>query len=385
MAVSMRTDFPGGNGLLLSVDESPWRPVVRFAAEPKNCPQALWFHFQLTGLGGRAVRVVLANPEQTLGGADWSNDSPVVRLAGGPWRRLGRPEKVDTPGGRVEWAWEVEAGRDAVELAVCYPYQPADLEATLAELSGVFRAEFVGVTLGGRPMMRVFNRLPAADRPAVMLTARHHGGEVPGSWVLDGLLRHVAANGALREITWWAIPFVDLDDVVAGSYGKDPFPHDCNRSYGPSAPRRPEGGVVIAEAKRLRTRSGPMFFVDLHGPGHAERSVYVPTRGWEPGSPDNPIARDFAERLRSATPEDIRSPVAFVTPRPGGSSRYPGMPAARWARSELQVDAITLETSYQGNQHRDYTIEDYRRLGAALAETVAEWLADRRGQASGAL
>jgi len=378
MAVSMRTDFPGGNGLLLSVDESPGRPVVRFAAEPRNCPQALWFHFQLTGLGGRAVRVVLANPEQTLGGVDWSGNCPVLRQESQPWQRIGRPQKLQTPGGRVEWAWDIDAAGDAIELAFCYPYQPADLAATLEELSGAFKTEFVGLTLAGRSLIRVFNRLAQPHRPAVMLTARHHGGEVPGSWVLDGLLRHVAANGALREITWWAIPFVDLDDVVSGSYGKDPFPHDCNRSYGPSAPRRPEAGAVIAEARRLKSQAASLFFVDLHGPSHAERAVYLPARSWEPGAPINPIAHEFAERFQSATPEDIRSPVAFVTPRPGSNSRYPGLPASRWARSGLKVDSITLETSYQGNQHRDYTIEDYRRLGATLAETVAEWLSVRR-------
>jgi len=191
----------------------------------------------------------------------------------------------------------------------------------------------------------------------------------------------VAGKGPLCEqITWWAIPFVDLDDVIEGSYGKDPFPHDCNRAYGPSGPFRPEAGVVMAEAGRLKKASRRLFFADLHAPGHAERANYVPTRGWEADSPDSPIARPFAERLRAATPEDIRSPVAFITPRPGGNSRYPGLPSNRWARESLGAEAVSLETSYQGNETRDYTIADYRRLGAALAETIAAWLGEGPGR-----
>ncbi|HET6430311.1 MAG TPA: M14-type cytosolic carboxypeptidase [Phycisphaerae bacterium] len=374
MGIGLRTDFGGGNGLLLGVDESGDRPLVRFAAECRNCPQAMWFHFRLSGIGGRGVRVVLANPEQTLGGADWSTNTLVARWAGRRWERTARPSPVNTPGGRIEWAWDIDGGADEIEVAHCYPYQPADLEATLTELAGVFKAEYIGQTLSGREMIRVYNRLADPTRPAALLTARHHAGEVPGSWVLDGLLRHVAGTPTLRRITWWAIPFVDLDDVVEGSYGKDPFPHDCNRSYGPSGPRRPEGGAVMGEAVRLRRGSSGMFFADLHGPAHAERATYVPARGWDEGSPINPIAHRFSEMLQAATPTDIRSPIAFITPRAGGNSRYPGMPSSQWAFRDLNVDAISLETSYQGNETTDYTIGDYRRIGAALANTIAEWV-----------
>ena len=377
MAISWRTDFPGGNGLLLSADESGRRPVLRFAAEAKNCPQAMWFHFRICGLGGRGAGVVLANPAQTLGGEDWSGNCLVFRTPRSPWRRTGRPERSDTPGGRTEWAWDIDARGNTIEVAHCFPYQPADLEATLAELGGAFRSEFIGLTLSGRPMTRLYNRPPGPSRPAVLLTARHHAGEVPGSWVLDGLLRHVAGNRRLRAISWHAVPFVDLDDVIAGSYGKDPFPHDCNRAYGPSGPFRPEGGAVQCEARRLKDRAACLFFADLHAPGHAERANYIPTRGWEPLSPINPIAFEFAERFGAATPEDIRSPIAFITPTPGTNTRYRGLPSSRWASTVLKVDAVSLEVSYQGNESKDYTIEDYRRLGAALAETIAGWL--RRG------
>ena len=379
MAISLRTDFPGGNGLLLGADESGGRSALRFAAEPRNCPQALWFHFRLSGLGGRGVRVVLANPEQTLGGSDWSRNRPVCRCGDGPWARLGLPGRVDTAGGRVEWAWDIDADADEIEMAHCFPYQLAELEATLARLEGAFQAEMIGVTLAGRPMPRVFNRLPGGNQPGVFLTARHHAGETPGSWALDGLMRHVAAHTRLFEkIAWWAVPMVNLDDVIAGSYGKDPFPHDCNRAYGPGTPRRPEAFAVMRDAGRLKDTCTRMLFIDIHAPGHPERANYVPLRGWDNDSPITPIGEEFANRFLAAQPADIRSPKAHVTPKPGGNDVYAGTSSRTWAQTVLGVEAISLEISYQGNEEKDYAVEDYHRLGAALAETAAQWVLETK-------
>ena len=373
MTTSWSTDFPGGNGVLLEADESGDVPVLRFAAEPKNCPQALWFHFRVFAAGRHGLRVVLTNPEQTLGGWNWSDNCLVWRGGQSSWRRTGAPERIDTPGGRVEWAWQIDARGDVVEVAHCFPYQLEDLAATLVTLDGAHNSTMIGVTLGGRPLMRTFNCLPSSERPGVFLAARHHAGETPGSWVLDGLLRHVAGARRLRDqITWWAVPFVNLDDVLAGSYGKNPWPHDCNRAYGPPAPRRPEIGAVMADAGRLKTGSARMFFADIHAPGHAERANYVPLRGWDEDSPVNPIGEEFANAFRRACPEDIRSPKAHITPAPS-ASLCGGMSSRSWAQEVLGVEAVSLEISYQGNGSKYYTIKDYHRLGVALAETIAEW------------
>ena len=406
MTLSVRTDFPGGNGLPLSVDETAGEAVLRFAAEPRNCPEAMWFHFRAAGLAGRGLRCVLANPEQTLGGGDWSRNRPVFRPAGGAWTRSGPAVRVDAPGGRVEWGWEIPPGADEVEFAHCFPYQITDLEATLRELGGVVESAFIGLSQKGRAMTRLATAAPDAGKPAAsdaakpaapdagkpaapdaakpaapdsakpaaLLLARNHAGETPGSWVLDGLLRHLAAREELRAgITWWAVPFVDLDDVVEGSYGKDPWPHDCNRSWGNG--KRAETIAVAADAARLVRGSSRLLVVDLHAPAHHERTCYVPCRGWDADSPINPIAARFAEAFREAVPADIRSPIAHVTPGRASVSRHAGLGAARWATEVLGRQGVTLEISYQGNQTRDYSIADYRRLGAALAETVASWLA----------
>ncbi|MGC9455016.1 MAG: M14-type cytosolic carboxypeptidase [Phycisphaerae bacterium] len=373
MPVQFETDFPGGNGLLMELDESPKGVNVRFAVEPKNCPEPLWFHFRVAGLTGRGVRCVMTNPEQTLGGPDWSHNRPVFRPAGGLWQRAPLPEALQTPGGRTEWAWDLGTA-DTVEFANCYPYQPEDLESTLDELDGVFQPETIGVTPAGRELVRLYSELPSDGKPAVLIAARHHAGETPGSWVLDGLLRQVAADESLLQaVTWWAIPIVNTDDTVAGSYGKDPYPHDCNRAYGESTQRRPEMFAITNDARRLRDASSRLLGVDLHAPSHGEQRSYVPLHGWDGSGEINPIAQDFAERFQSAVPEQLRSPEAHVKPT-GNYARQPGMSFNRWMRNVLGVECVTLETSYQGNGERYYSIDDYRLLGATLAKTIADWL-----------
>lgn len=374
MAISFRTDFPGGNGVALGVAELPAQVAVRFAAEPKNCPEAMWFHFRVEGLAGRPLRCILGNPEQTLGGTDWSKNRIVHRPAGSEWARSGPAQQDNADGGRIEWAWQFDGGHESMEIAHCYPYQPEDLQATLRELGGVFSSAPIGVSSKGRPLARIYSAMPDPARPAALLLARNHAGETPGSWVLDGVLRHLAACERLRDAaTWWAVPFVDLDDVIEGSYGKDPYPHDCNRSYGNG--KRAETIAVVADAVRLRDASRSVLVVDLHAPAHGERMCYVPTRGWEPDSPTNPIAEEFAGRFNAAVPEDIRSPIATVTPPGGTNTRYAGLSASRWAGEALGRQGVTIEISYQGNEAVDYRVEDYHRIGAALAETVAEWVA----------
>lgn len=374
MKIVLDSNFEGGNGRLVELLEVEGRQTVRFAAEPKNCPETMWFYFHLEGLGKRETSIVLSNPHQSLGGADWSANRPVWRTEDEPWQRFGPADAVHRPDGLVEWAWGLPSGLKAADVAFCYPYLPADLETTLAETGDVFSVESIGLTFGSRDLPRVYQP-DEGTKPVVYLTARSHSGETPGSWVLDGLLRHVAANEPLRRsLAFRAVPFVNLDDALAGSYGKDPFPHDANRAYHPV--RRPENKAIVLDAGRLNAAKRLAFYCDLHAPAHAERQCYLPTRGWMIGAPINPLAEPFAEAFHQAVPEDIRSPVAHITPDQGSNSRYPGLNGSRWASEILEVPSITLETSYQGNATRDYTIDDYRRMGAALAETIVAWVSE---------
>ena len=373
MGIEFSTDFPGGNGLCLGIREGDAEePVtVRFAAELKNCPIALWFHFRLTGIAGRPVRLILANPEQTLGGLDWSKNKPVYRSPDTKWQRTDKPIAIATSGGRTEWAYDLPGAGDAVEFAFCFPYQGEDFEAAISEIDDSFHTEEIGISPHGRRILRVRNKYQASDLPGVFLTARHHAGETPGSWVLEGLLRYVARSPKLRDtVAWWAVPFVNIDDVVEGSYGKDPWPWDISRAYMHAGLKRAEARAVALDIRRWAKECKPLLYIDLHAPTHRERENYVPIASADDEVfEQSPGAKPFAEIYLAQMPQGIRSSFAWKDTS-GWVTRYEGLSSSGWVRKELSIDAFTIETSYQGNEKVDYTIADYQRMGRTLAETI---------------
>jgi len=370
---SVTTDFAGGNAITCDVAEDPGRVRADFAADPRNCPEAMWFHFRVQGLAGRELSLRLMNAEQTLGGEDWSNNHPVYRGDGAEWQRCGSPSEEATPSGRRLFTFTVPAGYDAVEFAHCYPYQLEDLKETLAETGDVWKGEVLGYSHHGRPISRYALEFggEGEQRPGFYLMARQHAGETPGSWVLEGLLRYLAANESARaSALWWVVPFVNIDDVVEGSYGKDPFPCDCNRAWF-RLPLRTETKVIQADIHRWTKRCRPRVLIDLHAPGHQERQTYVhlPRKG-RPDREYN-LVFEFARRFHEALPTELRGNKWWE--RPTYPSRYTvGTTVSSWLYDAYALPGAGLETSYQGIPERDYTIADYHRIGQALATVLIE-------------
>ncbi len=371
-SVKATADFAGGNAIICDAAEAPERVRVDFAADPKNCPEAMWFHFRVEGVGGRELLCRLTNAEGTLGGEDWSRNHPVYRGDGGDWQRCGSPSEEATPSGRRLFTFTVPAGYEAVEFAHCYPYQPEDLEKTLAETGEVWQGEVVGYSHHGRPLCRYASDFGGeeGERPGFYLLARQHAGETPGSWVLDGLLRYLAENESARtSALWWVVPFVNIDDVVEASYGTDPFPCDCNRAWF-TLPLRAETKVIQADIHRRTKRGRPRFLIDLHAPGHSERQTYVhlPRKG-RPDREYN-LVFEFARRFHQALPAELRGEKWWE--RPTYPSRYTvGTTVSAWLYDTYALPGAGVETSYQGTPERDYTVADYRRIGEALATVLA--------------
>jgi hypothetical protein len=380
----VRTDFRGGNAIICDVAEGPERVRVDFAADPRNCPEALWFDFRAEGLRGRELTCRLLNAEQTLGGEDWSGNHPVYRGDAGDWLRCPSPAEELSPSGRRSFAYTVPAGFETVEFAHCYPYQPEDLEKTL-EAASVWQGEVLGYSHRGRPLRRYVSEFarpafsaghPGDPRPGFYLLARQHAGETPGSWVLDGLLRHLAEDDSARAAAlWWVVPFVNIDDVVEGSYGKDPFPCDCNRAWH-TIPLRTETKLLQADIARWTKCCRPCLLIDLHAPGHRERETYVHLPREGRSGQEQALVLDFARRFRNALPCELRGEKWWE--RPTYPSRFTvGSTVTSWFYDTYALPGAGVETSYQGTATRDYTVSDYGRLGQALAASLVQLARER--------
>ena len=298
---------------------------------------------------------------------------PVVRYEGGAWRRLPVGDVRVLPDGRPEVSWVTAVPDHHLDVAYCYPYGMDDVHALVEESRGFWRIDTIGVSQGARPLIRLSNDYgkEGGRRPGLYLMARQHSGETPGSWVMDGFLRHMVTLGGDAPLIW-AVPLSNIDGVEGGDYGKDNFPYDLNRAWG-RPPMRHEISVFERDMWRWRGRCRPMLGVDFHAPGACETAgvyTYIPDPEVDRAAHDAllPWATWTGEAL---TPRYAAEEFARVARYP---SRWetPNFRVFGW--SQLGLACITYETPYAMVGEHALTQEDYREIGKRIAQGVLHGL-----------
>ncbi len=381
--ITFDSDFPGGNGRLLDLTVHADGLDMEIMAEPKRCPQPLWFHFRLHGIAGRPVRMTLANADVCLGNPEgWAQNRIVYKIKDRPWERTEPGKLLRQPGAPIQVTFEAPGGATEMELAFCYPYQPTDFQRLLPE-AGYSVEATLGYSDAGRPVQRFATQVKEnKNLPGIYVLARQHSGETPGSWVMEGMLRRLAKSADLYgAAAWWFVPFVNIDGVEEGSYGKNPWPHDRNRSWQTPCPV-PEVYAIAKDVNRWQHLFAPALFLDLHAPSHPERNTYF-------FAPKNvkPEIKEKARRLHDLfadrLPEPLKGektwrerttrppPASQPEPAPNQAS---GVTASRFGCTIEGCLGITLETTYQGTSKYPFTIPDYLSIGETMAESIVLWL-----------
>jgi hypothetical protein len=301
---------------------------------------------------------------------------PVVCMDDGEWRRVEETSLVQSPTGHVALQFETPEGCTDCSAAFCFPYGHSQLRRAVRETAGTWHIETLDVSAGGRPLVRLLSPSAEGNEAGVYIVARQHSGETPGSWVLDGILRAVAgedAGGPLHDADWWAVPFVNVDGVVEGDYGKDPMPADFNRAWAPM-PLRPEVYAIQRDMMHFAGRYGRRLVLDLHAPGGGETGLYqfLPREG----RPDEQrtAAESFAPLLAAQFPD---VPAESISRVPDYPSRWDSNHTATcWAWDHLDGTlGVSIETSYQALTEEVRLLpEDYRDIGRRLAAVAVAWL-----------
>ncbi|MCC7145496.1 MAG: hypothetical protein IT443_03550 [Phycisphaeraceae bacterium] len=379
MTYRVRDDLPSGNVADVHIDENASLPRIAFSAHPRGGPEALWFHFRVERTGAAAgaegqLQLVLKHYLSLAYTSAELTDSmrPVLRSPYQDWQRLDAPQRIDLPDGQIDLTWTVPAPAAGawIEVAFCYPYTPDDLARLIDQTGGYWRADAIGLSATGEPITRLSNRYapPAAAEPGIYLIARQHAGETPGGWVLDGLLRALAAAGDTSPLTW-VVPIADVDGCVGGDYGKDQFPYDLNRAWGRPAMRH-EVLVLQHDLRRWAQRCRPALALDFHAPGACENTgVYC----YPPDPDDAPKRRALAdpwlERLREALGEYAAGNFARVAKY---RSRWETPDFCEFVGLELGCPAVAIETCYAlaGAGKILLTRQSYQDIGCRLAKAI---------------
>ena len=385
LPLRIRTDGPYGNVADASVAEGDGVTQVSFAAHPHGGPECLWFCFRLRNTSprqsGTPIRLVLKHPGNMLGGSDLANMRPVVRTEDGDWERLGAGQIEERPDGRRRVAWDIATPATWVEVAYCYPYGPPDVEGLIEETDGFWHADTIGVSHHGRPIMRLSNSYgeKGSEAPGLYLISRQHSGETPGSWVLDGLLRRLAALGdaALGHAAplVWAAPLSNIDGVMDGDYGKDNFPYDLNRAWG-LPPMRHETLVIQRDIQRWAARCEPALGIDFHAPGACEADgvyCYLPKPDRHPKQHQEAAA--WAEAIAGALTEEFAAePFGRVADY---RSRWETPNFVSHLCAHQEICALTIETPYALAKGQVLTRHAYREIGRRIATAILDRAASK--------
>jgi len=356
---------------------------VSFAAHPHGGPECLWFCFRLRNASSRPsgapLRLVFKHPGNMLGGSDLANMRPVVRTEEGDWERLGAGQTEELPDGRRRVAWKIETPTTSAEVAYCYPYGPPEIQALVNETAGFWRLDTIGVSQRGRPIVRLSSDYGDAGSkaPGLYLIARQHSGETPGSWVLDGLLRHLAALGDAAPLVW-AVPLSSIDGVMDGDYGKDSFPYDLNRAWG-LPPMRHETLVIQRDIQRWVARSRPVLGLDFHAPGACEADgvyCYLPKPDRHPTQHEEATA--WAAAIEGALTEGLAAePFGRVADY---RSRWETPSFVSHLCGQEEICALTIETPYALAKGQALTRGAYRQIGQRVAAAIVDRLTAGAGE-----
>lgn len=378
MAIKVMDRFPGANVRILSVRDDAQSPEIVFTADPRGGTEALWFDFRFHDASPPAsgvpesLKITLAFFDTMLGGWNPAVLRPVLRERGKGWLRLKPPEVKTEPDGLQTLSWFAPYPVEPHEFALCMPYGSDELATSLERCKGYWTSSGIGLTQGGKVLERLSNDIlkgcKACPNPhGLYVVARQHAGEAPGSWVLDGMLE---AFSRAKPVNWciWVVPFANLDDVIAGAYGKDPFPHDLNRAWG-NPPMRHETLVMRQDIHRWAQRCKPELVLDLHAPAACETAgVYAYAQ--KNTTPELEKANQswinlFAQVLTPDYADETFEHVANCPSRWNDSPRL-----GDFVRDEIAAPALSLETPYCLVRDTVLLQKHYREIGQRLARAI---------------
>lgn len=379
MPLTVTDAIPYGNVADVELVMHDSEPEIRFRPHPHGGPECLWFCFRIVHEGfdmpHALFRLTLIDPQNMLGGGQPESFRPVYRMADADWIRMEQGTVQRLPDGRAEVSWTMPPVNESMDVAFCYPYGQAELEALLRDTGGYWTCDTVGVSQGGRPLLRLSNEYGdvESDRPGVYFMARQHSGETPGSWLLDGVLRFFADLGDRAPLVW-AVPLANIDGVEQGDYGKDNFPYDLNRAWG-QPPMRHETKVLGADLRCWKERCRPVMILDSHAPGASETNgiyAFLPNPDTFPGH--HAQAMKFCEALAKVLGPDLASDdIGRVATY---ASRWETPNLTAFSCSTLNVCSLSFETAYSMIGDTVMTREQYQIAGARLGQALIEWIAN---------
>ena len=392
--LSVASDFEGASVSVIEIDNAARSIGFTPGGDPVRGWPCWWF-FRVQGItpgetitlrlrGSTATAAVAGGPLAKPLAPSWAMpDQATFSTDGKTWRHTERGTRRDGV-----MIYTVKPDTSSVFVAWGPPYTPttaAEFVREMSRKSPYAKAEELCRSREDRavPLLRVQEGgRKKEQRFGVWVQARQHAWESGSSWVAQGfgewLLSDEADAAWLRQhAEIFLVPIMDVDNTATGNGGKDARPQDHNRDWS----SQPHWNEVIA-AKEIVSgliQEGRMdVFLDLHNPAPGDPTFFYTL--------DNSTMKEPAIGLRDRFIELAYGRISKIKPlipmsnkpKTTGPSYHPlwRQISANWVsmNGNPHTVSLCLETIWN---YKNSTIEGYRAVGANLAATVREYLAER--------
>ena len=224
-------------------------------------------------------------------------------------------------------------------------------------------------------------------KPVIIIAARTHPGETNSSYAMEGLIQTLFAKNDFglklrKNFSWLLIPMVNPDGVICGFYRPSLSGNDLNRVWRqPDPMMHPVADAVLKLIEVLQKTRPIPFFLDFHGHTAACNSfVYGFMNEQDPNLYS--VERIFPLLMTKNTPLFSNEMCSYLK-----QPAYEGTMRVAIRRRFHIVFAYTLEMSYGGSDFgprhdTQFTPHDYRAVGIATAQSIAEMFLEDTSLAS---
>lgn len=366
--LAVESDFPGGSGEVVSIDQATSTIVLNPADHPGHGWRCWWF-VKLTGLTpGTTITL-------NVGEAPWATPKQATYSIddGKSWQHS-EPGQVE--GKRIRYSLNFDS--ESALVAWGPPFVPGDGKALVDKIAAACPlASAFSLCRTREDRETPALRIGTAGKPLIWIQARQHAWESGASWVGKGFVEWLVSDAAeatkLRssyEIVF--IPIMDIDNVERGAGGKSQKPQDHNRDWSDA----PHWNAVAAAQKALAAAARAdrlAMFIDLHNPaaGNLFPYFYVP-----PAEVLSEAAQTNLASFLAAAKSEITGPLRFTGTVIESGAKYDARAwdkiSKNWvARLGTPAISVTLETAWNTPAS---TTEGYQTVGKQLGLAIAHYL-----------
>ncbi len=390
--LTVESDFEGASVSEVKIDNTARSISFRPGGNPtRGWP--CWWYFRVKGITpGETISLQLQGSKATTAGG------PLAKPLASSWAM---PEQATYSHDGKTWLRTEKGTRqdefmiytlkpETTSFFVAWgpPYTPSAATAFVRAMSGKSphaTARELCRSREGRsvPLLHVQEgERKKEQRFGVWVQARQHAWESGSSWVAQGFGEWLLSDDA--DAAWlrqhaeiFLVPIMDVDNTATGNGGKDAQPQDHNRDWSP----QPHWNEVQAAQKLVAglIDEGRMdVFLDLHNPAPGDPTFFYILENSSLKEPMIGLRDRFIE-LSYARISKIKPLIPMSNkPKTTGPSYHPlwRQISANWVsmNGNPHTVSLCLETIWN---YKNSNTEGYRAVGANLAASVRDYLAER--------